>query len=137
MSANPGKWSDQWSVQQRQLARELITKALKTGALVRQPCEVCGAAYALAHHENYDQPLAVEKGPQVGYWREIGGKPKPTAQAGRGFDLAKYRSAVAQPNPQQQGVYPQGEESLPPSPQETQREPQAADNPHDLDELAF
>jgi hypothetical protein len=28
---------------------------------------------------------AVEKGPQVGYWREIGGKPKPTAQARQGL----------------------------------------------------
>ena len=73
------------------------------------------------------------KGPQVGYWREIGGKDKPASQGSKGFDLAKYQTP-AQPKPPD-GKYPTGQETLFPSPQaafdaarEPQREPQA-DNP--------
>ena len=35
---------------------------------------------------------AGERGPQVGHWREIGGKDKPPASGGKGFDLAKFRA---------------------------------------------
>jgi hypothetical protein len=47
---------------------------------------------------------AGEKGPQVGYWREIDGA-KPT-QSGKGFDLSKYRKpeepASGEPPPAEQ-----------------------------------
>src|SRR5262245_4742864 len=59
MPANPPYWSDQWPKEQRQLAGQLVQKSLKRGELIRQPCQVCGASSALAHHENYNQPLAV------------------------------------------------------------------------------
>ena len=36
-----------------------VYHAVKTGKLKRQPCELCGAARSVAHHESYDQPLAV------------------------------------------------------------------------------
>ncbi len=37
---------------------------------------------------------AGERGPQVGHWREVGGKPKPPAADGKGFDLARYKAAA-------------------------------------------
>ena len=54
------KWSDNWPKEQRDLAHTLVGKALKSGELIRQPCQVCGAPYALAHDEDYYQPLVVE-----------------------------------------------------------------------------
>lgn len=40
-------------------ARNRIHKALRRGELERQPCEVCGAAWAEAHHDDYAKPLDV------------------------------------------------------------------------------
>jgi hypothetical protein len=41
-------------------AHKAVERALRKGILVRQPCEVCGAASRVhAHHENYAEPLAV------------------------------------------------------------------------------
>jgi hypothetical protein len=39
-------------------ANASVKNALKTGALKRQPCWVCGCA-AVAHHPDYDRPLDV------------------------------------------------------------------------------
>jgi hypothetical protein len=39
--------------------RSLTRYAIKTKTLVRQPCEVCGAPRAQAHHEDYSKPLEV------------------------------------------------------------------------------
>jgi hypothetical protein len=39
--------------------RGKVNRALRQGILVRQPCEVCGAIKVDAHHDDYDQPLAV------------------------------------------------------------------------------
>lgn len=36
-----------------------VTRALDSGDLEKQPCEVCGATTADAHHDRYDQPLNV------------------------------------------------------------------------------
>lgn len=33
--------------------------AIRDGKLIRQPCEVCGAAKAQAHHDDYGKPLDV------------------------------------------------------------------------------
>lgn len=44
----------------KQRARRRVRDALKTGALTRQACGVCGAPHAQAHHPDYTQPLAVE-----------------------------------------------------------------------------
>ncbi len=33
--------------------------ALKTGKLIRQPCEICGFPQAEAHHDDYSRPLDV------------------------------------------------------------------------------
>lgn len=37
-----------------------VRRALKSGALVPSPCEVCGRTPAEAHHESYDRPLDVK-----------------------------------------------------------------------------
>lgn len=36
-----------------------VDYAYRTGRLVSQPCEVCGAVKTDAHHDDYDQPLVV------------------------------------------------------------------------------
>lgn len=41
-------------------ARDRVQKALKSGRLVRQPCEVCGSTVKVqAHHDDYSKPLDV------------------------------------------------------------------------------
>jgi len=40
-------------------ARQAVRFALKTGKLVRQPCEVCGLADSQAHHPDYSRKLEV------------------------------------------------------------------------------
>lgn len=40
-------------------ARAAVYGAIKRGALVRQPCRVCGAK-AQAHHDDYSKPLEVD-----------------------------------------------------------------------------
>jgi len=44
---------------EKQRARWKVNKALRSGKLVRQPCEVCGAESTQAHHEDYLKPLDV------------------------------------------------------------------------------
>jgi hypothetical protein len=39
--------------------RKAVTNALKKGALVRQPCEACGALKAEGHHADYTKPLEI------------------------------------------------------------------------------
>lgn len=36
-----------------------VKRALDSGDLEKQPCEVCGATTVDAHHDRYDQPLNV------------------------------------------------------------------------------
>lgn len=40
-------------------ARRAVANALKTGAITRLPCEVCGDTKSEAHHEDYRKPLDV------------------------------------------------------------------------------
>lgn len=44
---------------QRVLARLAVQRAVKSGRLVRQPCEKCGAEKTQAHHDDYSKPLDV------------------------------------------------------------------------------
>lgn len=40
-------------------AHQALGYAIKTGKVVREPCEVCGAEPAEGHHEDYSKPLEV------------------------------------------------------------------------------
>lgn len=40
-------------------ARRLVSQALKSGKLIKQPCEKCGVKDVQAHHEDYSKPLDV------------------------------------------------------------------------------
>ena len=42
------------------LAHLTVQNALRLGLIQRQPCAICGAERAEAHHPRYDQPLVVE-----------------------------------------------------------------------------
>lgn len=40
-------------------AQVRVGRAVRKGALLRQPCEVCGSANVQAHHDDYTRPLEV------------------------------------------------------------------------------
>ncbi len=40
-------------------ARQKVANAIKTGRLIRLPCEICGAVKSEGHHEDYEKPLEV------------------------------------------------------------------------------
>lgn len=40
-------------------ANAMVARAVKKGALIRQPCEVCGLSATVAHHDDYSKPLDV------------------------------------------------------------------------------
>lgn len=45
---------------QKAKAHQIVHKAIRSGKLVRQPCEVCGTTARIhAHHEDYSKPLEV------------------------------------------------------------------------------
>lgn len=52
------KWSkrhyEEWKVNQ------LVSKAIKSGKIEKQPCEVCGDGNVHAHHSDYSKPLDVQ-----------------------------------------------------------------------------
>lgn len=43
----------------KERARDKARKALRSGKLIRQPCEVCGSERVNAHHEDYDKPMDI------------------------------------------------------------------------------
>ena len=43
----------------RSQCHSAVSRAVKSGELVRQNCEKCGNENSLAHHEDYDKPLMV------------------------------------------------------------------------------
>lgn len=44
---------------QKIISRRILSKAIKTGELVPQPCVVCGTEKVHGHHEDYSRPLDV------------------------------------------------------------------------------
>jgi hypothetical protein len=44
----------------RERARAMVGRAIRTGKLTRQPCQVCGNPKTEAHHSDYSQPLKVK-----------------------------------------------------------------------------
>jgi hypothetical protein len=45
---------------ERVRAREIVSKALKSGKLVKAPCIFCGSNNVQAHHDDYSKPLDVK-----------------------------------------------------------------------------
>ncbi|UOF78436.1 restriction endonuclease paci restriction endonuclease [Caudoviricetes sp.] len=43
----------------RSRAHSAVARAIRSGALVRQPCESCNDESSVAHHDDYDKPLSV------------------------------------------------------------------------------
>ena len=43
----------------RMRCHNAVARAVRSGKLRKQSCEMCGALKTLAHHENYDDPLNV------------------------------------------------------------------------------
>ena len=41
-------------------ARQAVCRAVKSGKLIREPCQVCGDARVHAHHEDYSKPLEIQ-----------------------------------------------------------------------------
>lgn len=41
-------------------AHQALRSALKRGLVIQEPCQVCGALEAEAHHPDYDRPMAVD-----------------------------------------------------------------------------
>ena len=44
---------------QKEKAHRAVNNAVKSGRLIRQPCEVCGSKNVQAHHDDYSKPLEV------------------------------------------------------------------------------
>ena len=43
----------------RSAAHSAVSRAIRSGALVQEPCKTCGSAKSVGHHEDYDKPLEV------------------------------------------------------------------------------
>ena len=58
MAANVNKI---WRQEDRRRVRchNAVSRAIRRGALERLSCEVCGSTKTVAHHDDYDKPLAV------------------------------------------------------------------------------
>lgn len=41
------------------IAHELVRRALRSGAVKREPCEVCGNKKSHGHHDDYSKPLDI------------------------------------------------------------------------------
>ncbi len=55
------KYRDTWKLRypEKRQAHKAVANAILHGRMVRQPCEVCGASRAEAHHDDYARPLDV------------------------------------------------------------------------------
>ena len=40
-------------------AHRAVKGAIQSGGMVRQPCEICGAGRAVAHHDDYAKPYDI------------------------------------------------------------------------------
>jgi len=55
------EYQKQWVALNPEKARAqyMMSKAIKQGFIVRQPCEQCGNPKSLGHHDDYSKPLSV------------------------------------------------------------------------------
>lgn len=54
------KLQQKYKFPEKVLARNKVYHALKTGALIKQPCMVCGDPKSQAHHSDHSKPLEVK-----------------------------------------------------------------------------
>jgi len=58
-------YAKNWKIRERLLepekpiARQEVRKAIRHGLLSKSPCEICGDANAVPHHNDYSKPLEV------------------------------------------------------------------------------
>jgi transketolase len=45
---------------EKELARQILQRAVKTGKIIRGNCEVCGKPKGQGHHDDYFKPLEVK-----------------------------------------------------------------------------
>lgn len=63
--ANASQWKKDYTEQYRtsqpekHSAHKAVRKAVKSGVLLRTPCEVCGSTRVEGHHDDYRKPLDV------------------------------------------------------------------------------
>lgn len=60
-SRQPGEYLQNYRQTHPKAARahRMVAYHVRSGNLLRQPCEVCGSMKAVAHHDDYDKPLIV------------------------------------------------------------------------------
>jgi hypothetical protein len=52
------KWREEHGMEHDR-ARNKVASAIRSGTLVKLPCEVCGEVKSQGHHEDYSKPLEV------------------------------------------------------------------------------
>jgi ribosomal protein S27AE len=57
VQARARRWNAEHPVAYR--SHYLVSNAIRDGRLIKQPCVICGAARAHAHHKDYTKPLDV------------------------------------------------------------------------------
>lgn len=57
VTASKVKWATNNS--DKRVAHVVVSNAIRSGKLVKQPCEVCGSSEVEAHHEDYARHLEV------------------------------------------------------------------------------
>lgn len=58
-AADMARYAKDPALRVRHKARWQVRRAIASGKLVRQPCEVCGTQPAHGHHDDYSKPLDV------------------------------------------------------------------------------
>ena len=58
-AAKRAKYAMDVAYRMKEISRRLTSYYVKTGRIVRKPCEVCGNERSQAHHEDYAKPLEV------------------------------------------------------------------------------
>jgi hypothetical protein len=58
-AAQMREYSKAHKTREHHKARWQVSRAIKSGRLIRQPCEVCGDIRVDAHHDDYSKPLNV------------------------------------------------------------------------------
>lgn len=47
-------------LRERHMARWILNRRIKTGTVIKRPCQICGASKVDAHHDDYAKPLDVK-----------------------------------------------------------------------------